>query len=250
MRHWFSRGAADMPRKIIITGASSQIGSAIAEKICKPGDAIILQCFKNKNALDSLKKTIGDACEIVVCDLSDTVQLKSFCSKLKDADVLINAAAVTKNELLVNIDEIDVEQMIKVNISALIALCKEAVRSMMMKRSGVIINISSVTASRGNRGQSVYAGTKGFVESFSRALAAEYGSRGIRINCIAPGPIDAGSLKDLLGYAEDEVKQSIAMKRLGTPNDVAALAAFLCSDGASFINGKVIGVDGGFMNGV
>jgi 3-oxoacyl-[acyl-carrier protein] reductase len=239
-----------MPRKIIVTGASSQIGSAIAEKVCRSGDTIILQCYKNQNALAGLKNTFGDNCEIVVCDLSDKTQLDGFSLKLKNTDILINAAAVTKTELLVNLDEADISKMIEVNILAVIALCREAVRSMMMKRSGVICNISSVTATRGNRGQSVYAGTKGFIESFSRALAAEYGSRGIRINCIAPGPVDAGSLRDLIGYAEDEVKQSIAMKRLGTPEDVASLAAFLCSDEASFINGKVIGVDGGFMSGV
>ena len=104
--------------------------------------------------------------------------------------------------------------------------------------------------SRGNRGQSVYAGTKGFIESFSRSLTSEVGTRGVRVNCIAPGPIDAGSLKSLMNYASDELKSSILSKRLGTPNDVASLVKYLCSDESEFMNGQVLHLDGGFLKGV
>jgi 3-oxoacyl-[acyl-carrier protein] reductase len=140
--------------------------------------------------------------------------------------------------------------MLAVNIRALIEVTRAVLLGMMMRKRGVIVNISSIAALRGNRGQSVYAGTKGFMESFTRSLAAEYGRKGIRINAVAPGPIDAGSLKDLLGYAPGEVKEAIAAGRLGTPKDVAAATAFLCSDDAAFINGRIIPVDGGFMRGI
>jgi 3-oxoacyl-[acyl-carrier protein] reductase len=140
--------------------------------------------------------------------------------------------------------------MINVNIIALIKICKSVIPAMIVKRKGCIVNISSIAATRGNKGQTVYAGTKGFVESFTRSLTAEYGSRGIRVNCVAPGPIDAGSLKELLTYASEEVNKSVVSNRLGKPEDVASVVAFLCSEKANFINGKCIHVDGGFMKGV
>ena len=141
---------------------------------------------------------------------------------LGDVDILVNAAAFTRTDLLPNLNDNDIVRMINVNIKALIAVCRAVLPAMMVKRKGVIVNISSVAALRGNRGQSVYAGTKGFMESYTKSLAAEYGGRGIRINSIAPGAIDAGSLKELLSYAEDVVKKSIASNRLGTPEDVGS----------------------------
>ena len=121
---------------------------------------------------------------------------------------------------------------------------------MIVKRKGCIINISSIAATRGNKGQTVYAGTKGFVESFTRSLTAEYGARGIRVNCVAPGPIDAGSLKELLSYASEDVNESIVSNRLGEPGDVASIVAFLCSEEADFINGQCLHIDGGFIRGI
>jgi 3-oxoacyl-[acyl-carrier protein] reductase len=144
----------------------------------------------------------------------------------------------------------DIAGMIAVNIQSLVSACRAVIPAMMVKRRGIIVNVSSIAAWRGNRGQTVYGGTKGFVESFTRSLAAEFGGRGIRANCVAPGAIDAGSLKELLSYAEDKVKNSTAVNRLGTPEDVAAAVAFLCGPEASFVNGACIHVDGGFLTGV
>jgi len=239
-----------MPRKIIITGASSEIGNAIARKVCRSEDTVVLHCFRHSEKCGSVKTDLGASCTVVSCDFADRKSIEEFLPHLDGTDILIHAAAVTKTELLVQLPDSDIDAMLDVNIRSTVSICRRAVQSMMMKRNGIIINITSVTATRGNRGQSVYAGTKGFIESFSRVLAAEYGSRGIRINCIAPGAIDAGSIKELLSIADDDVKKSTAAKRLGTPDDVASLAAFLCADEAAFINGKVIGVDGGFMSGV
>ena len=140
--------------------------------------------------------------------------------------------------------------MINVNIYSPVKICSAVIPDMLIGRKGFIVNISSIAAQRGNRGQTVYAGTKGFVESFTRSLAAEYGPKGINVNAVAPGPIESKSLDELLAYAKDEVKNSIVSKRIGKPDDVAALVAFLCSDEASYINGKIYNVDGGFMKGI
>jgi 3-oxoacyl-[acyl-carrier protein] reductase len=237
-------------RKILITGASSQIGVAIGEKLVADGDQVILQYFRNRTPCSPLKERFGDKCDLVSVNFADRIALEGFCRSLSEVDTVINAAATTVTGLLPTLAEADIQRMLEVNVLATIMICRAVIPAMVNKRAGCIVNITSVAATRANRGQSVYAGTKGFIESFSRAMTAEYGSRGIRINCVAPGPIEAGSLRELLSLAPEEVKQSIAGNRLGTPCDVATAVAFLCDSKASFINGQTIHVDGGFMKGV
>ncbi len=239
-----------MSRNIVVTGASSEIGLAICEKVIREDDAVILQCCQHQEKCTPMQERFGDSCRIIVVDFNDKNQLDEFCKSSGEIDILINAAAVTKTDLLVNLSDEQIEAMIHVNILALIKICQAVLPGMVARRNGIIVNISSIAARRGNRGQTVYAGTKGFVESFTRSLAAEYGKRNLKINCVAPGPIKAGSLNELLGYAADEVKQSMTLPRLGTPEDVAAAVAFLCSQEAGFITGACIPVDGGFYRGV
>lgn len=239
-----------MNNNIIITGAGSEIGLAICKEIVKPGDRAVLHYFKNKEPLLWFCEEFGESCEAVSADFNDMEQLDRFVQKRHDTDILINAAAVTRAELLPVLTDDDITRMLNVNILAAVKLCRAVIPGMVSRRRGIIVNISSAAALRGNRGQSVYAGTKGFLESFTRSMAAEYGGRGIRVNAVAPGAIAAGSLNELLAYGEKEVKESIVSKRFGTPGDVAAVVAFLCSEKASFINGKSIGVDGGFRRGV
>jgi 3-oxoacyl-[acyl-carrier protein] reductase len=239
-----------MGNRIVITGASSKIGQAIFKQLVKKDDQVILQCFKNYNTCLQLKKTFKGICNIITSDFNDPESVDDFSGQLGDVDTLINTAASTITGLLPHLKDEDMNRMINVNNSALVKICRAVIPGMVARRKGCIVNISSVAAIRGNRGQAVYAGTKGFIEAFSRSLAAEYGAKGIRINCVAPGPIDAGSLKELLSYAPEEVKQSTASGRLGEPEDVAAVVAFLCSDGAKYINGRCIPVDGGFMRGI
>lgn len=245
--HWYSK---NMNKTIAITGASSEIGRAIISKLDKTCDLFILQCNKNLIELEKLSTEITTKSEIIIADFSKDDEINEFCRQISKADVLINAAAVTKTDLLTMLPDNEINKMIQVNISAVIKTCQAVIPYMFSRRNGIILNISSIAATRGNRGQTVYAGTKGFVESFSRSLASEAGSRGIRVNCIAPGPIDAGSLKSLITYANDEIKNSILSKRLGRPDDVASLVKFICSDEAEYINGQVLHIDGGFLKGV
>lgn len=239
-----------MTRKIVVTGASSEIGRAIARKLIMPGDTAVLHCRNRVKECEALQRELGEGCTVVPADLAVKEAREIFCSQLQDTDILVNAAACTFADTLIGLDEDKIMAMIQVNIVALVSVCKAVVPAMTAKRSGCIINISSVTASRGNRGQTVYAGTKGFVESFTRSLAAEYGAKGIRVNCIAPGPINAGSAKEILAYAPEEVRQSVALQKLGKPEDIASLAAFLASGEGNFITGQCIHVDGGFLKGV
>lgn len=239
-------------KKIVITGASSEIGRAIFNELFHTNshDYFILQGSTNTAELEPIIEQHPGSCEIQKVDFGDEESLNVFLKSIRDIDILINAAAVTITGTLPQLELEMIRRMIRVNIEALTRLCAAVIPGMIAKRSGCIINISSVTASRGNRGQSVYAGTKGYIESFTRSLAAEYGAKGIRINCVAPGPIQSGKLQALLEYAPDEVKKSIAANRLGEPADVANMVGFLCSEKAAFINGKIISVDGGFMRGV
>ncbi len=239
-----------MPKKIAITGASSDIGRAIFAKIVAPEDHIILQCHKNAENCKQLQENHTGPFDLIIADFSDPASVDRFCKNLPELDILVNAAGSTISGLLPNCSNEDILTMLNVNVLALIKICKSVLPAMIVKRKGCIVNITSIAATRGNKGQSVYAGTKGFIESFTRALTAEYGSRGIRINCVAPGPIESGSLKELMNYAADEVHGSVVSSRLGRPEDVAALVGFLCSDQAEFINGKCLQVDGGFMKGI
>ena len=239
-----------MGNKIVITGASSEIGCAITEKIAGPDDTVLLQCFKNKEKCSKLLNDKNINGTIAQVDFTNPGHISKFCDELAGTDILINSAAITKTDLLTSLTDEFISSMIAVNIEAMVKICRAVIPSMLPKRKGIIINISSIAASRTNRGQSVYGGTKGFVESFTRSLAIEFGPKGVRANCVAPGPIESGSLKALMAYGEKEVKESTVSPRLGTPEDVAGAVNFLCSDEAEYINGSTISVNGGFMRGI
>ncbi|KAF1080644.1 MAG: Oxidoreductase, short-chain dehydrogenase/reductase family [Candidatus Rifleibacterium amylolyticum] len=238
-------------RKILLTGASSEIGAAICRKIAESDDEMILHGFRNFGALERLRDELPCRKAVISAgNLADSGYLSDLINTAEGCDILVNCAAATLSAPLAQMSDAEIELMISVNLLAMIRLCRAVVPGMLARRNGSILNISSVAASRGVRGQTVYAGTKGFIESFTRSLAAECSRKGVRVNCIAPGPIDAGSLKGLLSYTGDEVKKNVALNRLGRPEEVAAVAAFLLSENASFIVGEVVHVNGGFMYGL
>ncbi len=238
-----------MNKKVVITGASSDIGQAIVKKVVQEDDQVILQGYSNIENLTTLKESYQN-CKVLSLDFSNSNHLNEFCNYLDGVDIFINLSAVTVTNILPAIKEESIDKMLSVNIKALIQMTQSLIPSMVAKRAGIIVNLSSVAASRGNRGQSVYAGTKGFVESFSRSVASEYGGKGVRINCVAPGPIDAGSLKPLYAQAPKEVLETIVSPKIGSVDDIASMVAFLCGSESAFINGQVMHVDGGFFKGV
>jgi len=239
-----------MSRNLVVTGASCAIGEAVCRKVVRPGDRVLLHCCRNEDRCRRLAGSLDADCTVAVADFGDPGALAALCGRLGDAEILVHCAAVTRTGLLAHLDDDDLRAMVSANIHALVRICRAVVPGMVARRNGRIVNVSSVAAARGMPGQAVYAGTKGFMESFTRSLAAEYGAKGIRANCVAPGAIEAGSLKPLLALAPEEVRGSIALRKLGTPEDVAAMVAFLCSEEASFISGRTFAVDGGFARGV
>lgn len=232
--------------KIVITGASSEIGRAIVEELAGLGKPMLLQCHKNRKQLSRWEREA----EILEVDFSCPQSLEHFLSHLKDIDILVNAAAYTYTELLPQLTEEVICKMVEINILSLVKICRTVIPSMCIRRKGIIVNLSSVAASRVYRGQSVYGGTKAFMETFSKAIAAEYGKKGIRCNCIAPGGIASGQLELLSRIAGNELKQFNAMQTTGIPRDVASTVAFLCEPKNKYINGTVIHVDGGQWMGV
>lgn len=233
--------------KIVITGASSTIGWEIAKVLSAMNKPMLLH--GNKKREMPLSELSSEA-EFITADFSSSHELEEFITHLSDVDILINAAAYTVTELLPQTSDESIDKMVMVNINALVKICKAVIPSMLIKRSGIIVNISSATASKVYRGQSIYAGTKAFAETFSKGIAAEYGRKGLRCNCVAPGAIDTGSLKLLTNIADEQLKQLNAASRLGDPQDVANTVAFLCRDESSYINGTVLHVDGGHWLGI
>lgn len=233
--------------KIVITGASSGIGLAIAKRLASLGKPMILQYRKN---VEQLSDAVPDA-TLVKVDFSDLKAVEDFAASLDDVEILVNAAAVTETGLLPTLETGSIEKMISVNILATTLLCRAVLPRMCLKRKGVIVNISSVTAQKVYRGQSVYGGTKAYIETLSKGIAAECSKKGVRCNCVAPGSILSGTMEKLvISTAGTDLKGVNASDRFGTPDDVAAAVEFLCSDNSNYINGAVLAVNGGFWLGI
>ena len=231
--------------KIVITGASSDIGLAIVRRLAALGRPLLLQCRSHADRLAGL-----DA-EVVRADFADREDLGRFIATLKDVEILVNAAADTQTGLLPQMEEADIDRMLAVNVTATTLLCRAVIPQMCVRRSGVIVNLSSVTAIRVYRGQSVYGGTKAYIETFTRGIAAEFAKKGLRCNCVAPGSIDSGSLQKLIISTGSDVLRDVnASAKFGSPEDVAAAVAFLCSEESRYVNGAVLHVDGGYWLGL
>jgi len=232
--------------KIVITGASSGIGMAIARRLSATGRPMLLQANSKKIP----EEEVPAGAEIIRADFSKEREFSQFLSCLSDVSILVNVAASVDTQLIPMISEASVDRMIRVNIAAFTRICQRVIPPMCARREGIIVNVSSVVASKTYRGQSVYAGTKAYMEAFSRAIAAEYASRGIRCNCVAPGSIASGSLSFLMKNLGDKIKDVNASGKLGSPEDVAGAVAFLCSPDAAFVNGEVLHIDGGHWLGL
>jgi 3-oxoacyl-[acyl-carrier protein] reductase len=165
-------------------------------------------------------------------------------------DVLVNNAGSVVENLLATTSDDEVERMVSTNVLGLVWMARAVLRPMLKQRSGCIVNVSSVLASRPGRGNAVYSGTKGFTESFTRALAAEIGRKNIRVNAVAPGVIETHMTVAVRSLAADAIKERIGLQRFGRPEEVADVVAFLASDQASYLNGTIVPVDGAFLGGM
>ena len=235
-------------KNIIITGATGGIGNSIVDTLISL-NAKVLVSGTNENKLDSLKSKHKNLI-VIKQDISAHDELESFIEKsnlmLGDKiDVMINNAGISKDNLAIRMNKDEWEKVININLTSTFLLTKYAIKKMLKKKSGKIINITSVVGHTGNLGQTNYSASKGGVSSMSKSLSLEYAKKNITVNCIAPGFIDTAMTQKINEEYKNQLKSKIPLDRFGTPQDIANCAAFLCSDLSNYITGETIHVNGG-----
>lgn len=237
-------------KTVIVTGSARGIGFAIASAFAASGASVMLSGTSDSvyKAVDELKNQ-GFKVEGYSGDLSIPSNAQGLIEKTVEVfgsvDVLVNNAGVTCDKLLIRMEEEDWDKVMNINLKSTFLCTKAASRIMMKKRSGRIINITSVVGLMGNAGQANYAASKAGIVGFTKSVAREFGARGITCNAIAPGFIETQMTGSLPEEIKENYLKSIPLGRYGTPAEVADLAIFLASDKAQYITGQVINIDGG-----
>ena len=234
-------------RSALVTGASGGIGGAIARALHAQGAVVVLS-GRRRDALDALAAELGERASVVQADLAEPGAPERLIVAAEAAggpDILINNAGLTRDNLALRLKDEDWQTVLEVNLSAGFRLIRAALRGMMKRRYGRIVNITSIVAVTGNPGQANYAAAKAGLIGMSKALAAEVASRGITVNCVAPGFIET-AMTDALG--EDQRARLLARipaGRLGSGADVAAAVSYLASAEAAYVTGQTLHVNGG-----
>jgi 3-oxoacyl-[acyl-carrier protein] reductase len=227
----------------LVTGASRGIGRAIAAELARAGASVVIGYRSGAEEAQAIAAEIGG--RAVQADVSNPEEAARLVEEAGDLDILVNNAGLTRDGLLARMSDDDWRTVIETNLSSVFYTCRAVTRPMMKKRGGSIVNISSIVGVHGNWGQANYGASKAGIIGFTKSLARELGSRGVRANVVAPGYVKT-QLTDVL--PEEATKAMLAntpLGRLGDPEDVAGAVRFLCSDEASFITGEVLLVDGG-----
>lgn len=237
-------------KKALITGASGGIGGAIARALHAQGAHVILSGTR-KEALDAVAQELGDRTSVITCDLSDATSTTELIAKIESdlggLDILVNNAGLTRDGLLMRMKDEDWLKVLEVNLTSAFRLSREAIRSMMKQRWGRIINMTSVVGVAGNPGQANYVASKAGLIGFSKTLAQEVATRGITVNCVAPGFI-ASAMTDVLNdKVKEKILSSIPQAVMGTPEDIAAGVAYLASNEARYITGQTLHINGGMV---
>jgi len=239
----------------IVTGGSRGIGRGIVLALAREGAKVAFVYRGSQAAADALVAEIGSNCKAIQADVAQPQAAQKVVDQvLADwgrVDILVNNAGVIKDGLFLRMEQGDWDTVLNTNLGGTFAFCRAVVAQMALKqRSGRIINVSSVAAEHVNAGQCNYAASKGAVNSFTRALAVELGSRNVTVNAVAPGFVETDMTEAIKNKAGDFIqKKLIPARRLGKPEDIAAAVVFLASPGASYITGQVITVDGGLSLG-
>jgi len=230
-------------KNALVTGASRGIGRAIAAELARAGAAVVIGYRSGKDDAEALAVEIGG--RAVQADVADPDGARRLVEEAGDVDVLVNNAGLTRDGLLARMPDEDWRTVIETNLSSVFYTCRAVCRPMMKKRSGSIVNVSSIVGVHGNWGQTNYAASKAGIIGFTKSLARELGSRNVRANVVAPGYVRTQLTDVLPEEATAAMLQNTPLGRLGDPADVAGAVRFLCSDEASFITGDVLLVDGG-----
>ena len=238
----------------IITGASRGIGKGIAKEFASNGANVVFTFSKSVELAKEFEKELislgvkAVAYQSDAANYNDSIELVEKIIKDFDSiDILVNNAGITRDNLLMRMQEEDFNQVIKVNLNSVFNMTKAVQKTMLKQRSGSIINMSSVVGVKGNAGQSNYAASKAGIIGFSKSIALELGSRNIRCNVIAPGFIETEMTKKLDEKIIENWRNSIPLKRGGTPVDVANACVWLASDMSSYVTGQVLNIDGGLL---
>ncbi len=238
----------------LITGASRGIGKAIALELASNGFRVIGTATSEKgaeNISQYLKENGYDGIGMVL-NVVDDESINRLMNDIKDQfhepiTVLVNNAGITHDNLLIRMKQSEWDDIIATNLSSVFKMSREVLRPMIKNKWGRIVTIGSVVGSTGNPGQANYAAAKAGLTGFSKSLASEIGSRGITVNVVSPGFIDTDMTKALNENQRDALIKKIPAARLGTPEDIARAVAFLCSDGAAYITGETLHVNGGMF---
>ena len=227
----------------LVTGGSRGIGRAIALELARAGAAVTIGYRSGADEAEQVAKEAGG--RALQADVSAAEEAAKLVQEAGELDILVNNAGLTRDGLIARMPDADWRDVIETNLSSVFYTCRAAARSMMKRRSGAIVNVSSVVGLHGNPGQTNYSASKAGIIGFTKALARELGSRGVRANVVAPGYIATRLTDEVSEDMRALMLQNTPLGRLGDPEDVAGAVRFLCSDEAAFITGEVLLVDGG-----
>ena len=235
-------------RVALVTGASGGLGQGIARALHAQGAQVALTGTR-KEALEALAAELNDRAHVAPCDLADSAATEALVAGVERAlgsvDILVNNAGVTRDALLIRMKNEDWDTVLAINLTAAFRLSRAALRGMLKRRFGRIINMTSVVGVQGNAGQGNYAAAKAGMIGMSKALAAEVATRGITVNCIAPGFIDSPMTRALDEKQRAAILASIPIGRLGSDKEIGAAAVYLASSEAAYLTGQTLHVNGG-----
>ncbi len=238
-------------RVALVTGASRGIGQAILHALGRTG-AIVVGTATSESGAAAITQALGDAGlqgRGMLLDVTDAPQVEATIEQILESfghiDVLVNNAGITRDNLLMRMKDVEWNDILDTNLSSVFRLSRAVLRPMMKARHGRIISIASVVGAAGNAGQTNYAAAKAGMIGFSKSLAQEVGSRGITVNCVAPGFIDTDMTRALPEAARNNLLERIPLGKLGTAEDIAQAVVFLASDAAGYVTGSTLHVNGG-----